>query len=130
MPLTFIEQEGVAEAAQVPNGARQFAISQKRDPASWYDMKKVLPLLARPEYYARLKAGRAAQIPGRNDPLLVTSFQQRARVQRDRLFVREGEVIQLNIVQVLQLDIARHRFEMYRRGFEGKHFAIGTNGVA
>lgn len=41
------------------NGARQFAVGMKRDPDSWYDMKKVLPLMARPEYYARLKAGRA-----------------------------------------------------------------------
>jgi membrane-bound lytic murein transglycosylase F len=41
------------------NGARQFAMGLKRDPASWYDMKKVLPLLARPEYYRRLKSGRA-----------------------------------------------------------------------
>jgi membrane-bound lytic murein transglycosylase F len=41
------------------NGARQFAAGLKRDPASWYDMKTVLPLLARPEYYSRLKSGRA-----------------------------------------------------------------------
>ena len=40
-------------------GARQFAVGMKRDPDSWYDMKKVLPLMARPEYYTRLKAGRA-----------------------------------------------------------------------
>ncbi|MBI4997141.1 MAG: membrane-bound lytic murein transglycosylase MltF [Rhodocyclales bacterium] len=41
------------------NGARQFAVGMRRDPNSWYDMKKVLPLMARPEYYERLKAGRA-----------------------------------------------------------------------
>ncbi|HTJ97189.1 MAG TPA: membrane-bound lytic murein transglycosylase MltF [Rhodocyclaceae bacterium] len=41
------------------NGARTFAEGLKRDPNSWYDMKKVLPLLARPEYYSRLKSGRA-----------------------------------------------------------------------
>jgi membrane-bound lytic murein transglycosylase F len=41
------------------NGARQFAVGLKRDPNSWYDMKQVLPLLARPEYYQRLKSGRA-----------------------------------------------------------------------
>lgn len=41
------------------NGARQFAVGLKRDPTSWYEMKKVLPLLARPEYYQRLKSGRA-----------------------------------------------------------------------
>jgi membrane-bound lytic murein transglycosylase F len=41
------------------NGARQIAPSLKRDPNSWYDMKKVLPLMAQPEYYERLKSGRA-----------------------------------------------------------------------
>lgn len=41
------------------NGARQFALALKRDPDSWFDMKKVLPLLAKPEYYLRLKSGRA-----------------------------------------------------------------------
>lgn len=41
------------------NGARQFAVGMHRDPNSWYDMKKVLPLMAKPEYYERLKAGRA-----------------------------------------------------------------------
>jgi len=41
------------------NGARQFAVGMKRDPNSWYDMKRVLPLLARPEYYNRLKSGKA-----------------------------------------------------------------------
>lgn len=40
-------------------GARQFAVGMKRDANSWYDMKKVLPLMAQPEYYERLKAGRA-----------------------------------------------------------------------
>jgi membrane-bound lytic murein transglycosylase F len=41
------------------NGARHFAVGLKRDPNSWYEMKQVLPLLARPEYYKRLKSGRA-----------------------------------------------------------------------
>jgi membrane-bound lytic murein transglycosylase F len=41
------------------NGARQVAATMKRDPNSWYELKQVLPLLARPEYYQRLKAGRA-----------------------------------------------------------------------
>jgi membrane-bound lytic murein transglycosylase F len=41
------------------NGARAIAAGLKRDPDSWYEMKKVLPLLARPEYYGRLKSGRA-----------------------------------------------------------------------
>ena len=40
-------------------GARQLAEGMKQDSSSWYEMKKVLPLMARPEYYERLKAGRA-----------------------------------------------------------------------
>ncbi|MDP2196168.1 MAG: membrane-bound lytic murein transglycosylase MltF [Rhodocyclaceae bacterium] len=41
------------------NGARAFAPGLKRNPDDWYDMKQVLPLMARPEYYTRLKSGRA-----------------------------------------------------------------------
>ncbi len=41
------------------NGGRHFAPSLNRDPNLWVDMKQVLPLLARPEYYNRLKSGRA-----------------------------------------------------------------------
>lgn len=41
------------------NGARFIATLVKRDPNSWYEMKQVLPLLARPEYYSRLKSGAA-----------------------------------------------------------------------
>ena len=41
------------------NGARAIARMVKRDPDSWYEMKQVLPLLARPEYAARLKSGAA-----------------------------------------------------------------------
>jgi membrane-bound lytic murein transglycosylase F len=40
-------------------GARSIAKSLKRDPDDWYDMKQVLPQLARPEIYARLKSGAA-----------------------------------------------------------------------
>ena len=40
-------------------GARSIAIRMKRDPDVWYDMKQVLPQLARPEIYARLKSGAA-----------------------------------------------------------------------
>jgi membrane-bound lytic murein transglycosylase F len=40
-------------------GARSIAKSMKRDPDVWYDMKQVLPRLARPEVYARLKSGAA-----------------------------------------------------------------------
>jgi membrane-bound lytic murein transglycosylase F len=41
------------------NGGRYFASSLKRDPNLWVDMKEVLPLLSQPEYYERLKSGRA-----------------------------------------------------------------------
>jgi membrane-bound lytic murein transglycosylase F len=41
------------------NGGRAIAESMQRNPNSWYEMKKVLPLLAKPEYYSRLKSGRA-----------------------------------------------------------------------
>ena len=41
------------------NGARAIAQMVKRDPNSWYEMKQVLPLMARPEYAARLKSGAA-----------------------------------------------------------------------
>lgn len=41
------------------NGAVAIARGLNRDPSSWYEMKKVLPLLARPQYYERLKSGRA-----------------------------------------------------------------------
>ena len=40
------------------NAARRIAEGLKQDPDSWYEMKTVLPLLARPEYYLRLKSGR------------------------------------------------------------------------
>jgi membrane-bound lytic murein transglycosylase F len=41
------------------NGARAIARQLKADPNAWYEMKRVLPLLAKPQYYERLKAGRA-----------------------------------------------------------------------
>ena len=40
-------------------GARAIALKMKRDPDVWYEMKQVLPQLARPEVYARLKSGAA-----------------------------------------------------------------------
>ncbi len=40
-------------------GAQAIARGMKRDPDSWYDMKQVLPQLARPEIAARLKSGPA-----------------------------------------------------------------------
>ncbi|KAB2921859.1 MAG: membrane-bound lytic murein transglycosylase MltF [Dechloromonas sp.] len=41
------------------NGARAIARQLKADPDAWYEMKRILPLLAKPQYYERLKAGRA-----------------------------------------------------------------------
>jgi membrane-bound lytic murein transglycosylase F len=41
------------------NAARIIARRVEADGDSWFEMKKVLPLLARPKYYARLKSGRA-----------------------------------------------------------------------
>lgn len=40
------------------NAARYLAKTVKADPDSWYAMKKVLPLLAKPQYYSRLKSGK------------------------------------------------------------------------
>jgi membrane-bound lytic murein transglycosylase F len=41
------------------NAARHIAGSLKRDATLWVDMKQVLPLMSRPEYYSRLKSGPA-----------------------------------------------------------------------
>ncbi len=41
------------------NAARTLARQQGADPDSWYEMKRILPLLAQPKYYQRLKSGRA-----------------------------------------------------------------------
>ena len=41
------------------NGARAIAVGLKVDPDSWYEMKKILPLMARPKYYEHLKSGPA-----------------------------------------------------------------------
>ena len=41
------------------NAARTLAKQLGADPTAWYEMKQVLPLLAQPKYYQRLKAGRA-----------------------------------------------------------------------
>ena len=41
------------------NAARRLARQQGADPGAWYEMKRILPLLAQPKYYERLKSGRA-----------------------------------------------------------------------
>lgn len=40
------------------NAARSIARQQKANANTWYDMRRVLPLLAKPEYYSKLKSGR------------------------------------------------------------------------
>ena len=41
------------------NAARALARLQGADPTAWYEMKQILPLLAQPKYYERVKSGRA-----------------------------------------------------------------------
>jgi len=41
------------------NAARTLARQLNADPGAWYEMKRILPLLAQPKYYERLKSGRA-----------------------------------------------------------------------
>nr|MBL8410713.1 membrane-bound lytic murein transglycosylase MltF [Dechloromonas sp.] len=41
------------------NAARTIAKQLKADPNAWFEMKRVLPVLAKPQYYERLKSGRA-----------------------------------------------------------------------
>ena len=41
------------------NAARTLARELGADPGTWFDMKRILPLLAKPKYYQRLKTGRA-----------------------------------------------------------------------
>jgi membrane-bound lytic murein transglycosylase F len=41
------------------NAARALAKLQDADPNVWYEMKQILPLLAQPKYYERVKSGRA-----------------------------------------------------------------------
>lgn len=41
------------------NVARTLARQEGADPAAWFEMKRILPLLAMPKYYERLKSGRA-----------------------------------------------------------------------
>jgi membrane-bound lytic murein transglycosylase F len=41
------------------NAARALAKLQGADPNAWYEMKQILPLLARPKYYEKVKSGRA-----------------------------------------------------------------------
>lgn len=41
------------------NAARSIAKQLGADTTAWYEMKRILPLLAKPKYYERLKSGRA-----------------------------------------------------------------------
>ena len=40
------------------NAGRHIARTRNANPDSWYEMKKVLPLLAKPQFYSRLKSGK------------------------------------------------------------------------
>ncbi|MBL8447393.1 MAG: membrane-bound lytic murein transglycosylase MltF [Zoogloeaceae bacterium] len=50
------------------NGARQIALSLKRDITAWLDIKEILPLLSKPSFAARLKSG-----PARGGEAVVTA---------------------------------------------------------
>ena len=41
------------------NAGRVLAKKKGADPDSWYEMKQILPLLSRPEYYSSLRSGKA-----------------------------------------------------------------------
>ena len=41
------------------NAGRSIARQMQADPNAWVDMRRILPLMAKPEYYSRLKSGRA-----------------------------------------------------------------------
>lgn len=41
------------------NSARALAKLQGADPAAWYEMKQILPLLSQPKYYEKVKSSRA-----------------------------------------------------------------------
>ena len=41
------------------NAAKTIARQLGADPGAWYEMKRILPLLAKPKYYEKLKSGRA-----------------------------------------------------------------------
>ncbi len=62
--------------------ARHIAGTLNADPDSWYAMKKVLPLLAQPRYYQRLKSGKGR---GGEAVILVENI----RVYADILYRRE-----------------------------------------
>ncbi len=64
------------------NAARYIAGTLNADPDSWYTMKKILPLLAQPKYYQRLKSGKGR---GGEAVILVENI----RVYADILFRRE-----------------------------------------
>ncbi len=66
LPRTIAEQDRLCLALAAYNlgmghlnGARAIAAGMNRSPDSWFDMKQVLPLMSRPEYYSRLKSGPA-----------------------------------------------------------------------
>ena len=79
------------------NAARALAKLQGADPTAWYEMKQILPLLARPKYYEKVKSGRARggeavllvenirayyDILARNQPAYIAGFAAHGRHDR------------------------------------------------
>lgn len=71
--------------------ARHIAGTLSADPDSWFSMKKVLPLLAQPKYYSRLKSGK-----GRGGEAVI--MVENIRVYADILYRRERPLRPLEIV--------------------------------
>ncbi len=66
---------------------RSLARQLKADPDAWYEMKRILPLLAKPEYYQRMRSGRAR---GGEAVILVENI----RSYYDILTRHEGPLVQ------------------------------------
>ena len=65
------------------NAARHIAKTQKANPDSWYEMKTVLPLLAKPRFYSHLKSGK-----GRGGEAVIMA--ENIRVYNDILYRHES----------------------------------------
>lgn len=82
------------------NGARSIARQLKNDDTSWWDMKKVLPLLSKPQYAARLKSG-----PARGGEAVVMTEN-----------IRNYYGILLRVVPDFQAPVARPGMQLGREG--------------
>jgi membrane-bound lytic murein transglycosylase F len=89
------------------NAARNLAKIQGADPNAWYEMKRILPLLAQPKYAQKVKAGRARggeavilvenirsyyAILVRNEPTLKKIFEKKPEKKTDKKPERKVEV--------------------------------------